>query len=74
MCSPSRRATSLAALRDVAELLKQYYAAVGVDIIIDTVDNQVLTDRINDNSVEAAIFTAEGGFGITAINSCATSS
>ncbi len=53
---------------DVAELLKQYYAAVGVDIIIDTVDNQVLTDRINDNSVEAAIFTAEGGFGITAIN------
>ena len=28
---------------------------------------QVLTDRINDNSVEAAIFTGEGGFGITAI-------
>jgi peptide/nickel transport system substrate-binding protein len=52
---------------DVAELLKQYYAAVGVDIIIDTVDNQVLTDRINDNSVEAAIFTSEGGYGITAI-------
>ncbi len=53
---------------DVAELLKQYYAAVGVDIIVDTVDNQVLTDRINDNSVEAAIFTSEGGFGITAIS------
>ena len=52
---------------DVAELLKQYYAAVGVDIIVDTVDNQVLTDRINDNSVEAAIFTSEGGYGITAI-------
>jgi peptide/nickel transport system substrate-binding protein len=53
---------------DVAELLKKYYAAVGVDIIIDTVDNSILTDRINDNSVEAAIFTAEGGFGITAIS------
>ncbi len=52
---------------DVAELLKQYYADVGVDIIVDTVDNQVLTDRINDNSVEAAVFTAEGGYGITAI-------
>ncbi|MBI1279241.1 MAG: hypothetical protein GC179_14030 [Anaerolineaceae bacterium] len=52
---------------DVAELLKKYYAAVGVDIVIDSVDNAVLTDRINDNSVEAAIFTGEGGFGITAI-------
>jgi peptide/nickel transport system substrate-binding protein len=52
---------------DVAELLKKYYAAVGIDIVVDTVDNAVLTDRINDNSVEAAIFTGEGGFGITAI-------
>jgi peptide/nickel transport system substrate-binding protein len=52
---------------DVAELLKKYYAAVGIDIVVDSVDNAVLTDRINDNSVEAAIFTGEGGFGITAI-------
>ena len=52
---------------DVAELLKQYFADVGVDMIVDTVDNQVLTDRINDNSVEAAVFTSEGGYGITAI-------
>ncbi len=52
---------------DVAELLKKYYAAVGIDIVIDSVDNAVLTDRINDNSVEAAIFTGEGGYGITAI-------
>jgi peptide/nickel transport system substrate-binding protein len=52
---------------DVAELLKQYYADVGVDLVVDVVDNQILSDRINDNSVEAAIFTAEGGFGITAI-------
>jgi peptide/nickel transport system substrate-binding protein len=52
---------------DVAELLKKYYAAVGIDSVVDVIDNQVLTDRINDNSVEAAIFTGEGGFGITAI-------
>lgn len=52
---------------DVAELLKQYYADVGVDIIVDVVDNDVWTERRNDNSMEATIFTAEGGFGITAI-------
>jgi len=52
---------------DVAELLKGYFADVGVDIIIDTVDNQVLADRANDNTVEATIFTGEGGMGITAL-------
>jgi peptide/nickel transport system substrate-binding protein len=52
---------------DVAELLKAYYAAVGVDVIIDVVDNQILTDRANDNSLEATIFTGEGGMGISAI-------
>lgn len=52
---------------DVAELLKQYYADVGVEIIIDTVDNAVWTERRNDNSMEATIFTGEGGYGITAI-------
>ncbi len=51
----------------VAELLKGYWAAVGVDVILDVVDNQVLADRGNDNSVEATIFTGEGGVGITAI-------
>ncbi len=52
---------------DVTELLKKYYAAVGIDIVVDVVDNQILADRINDNSVEAAVFTGEGGYGITAI-------
>jgi peptide/nickel transport system substrate-binding protein len=52
---------------DVAELLKQYYADVGVDIIVDVVDNDVWTERRNDNSMEATIFTGEGGYGITAI-------
>jgi peptide/nickel transport system substrate-binding protein len=52
---------------DVAELLKQYYADVGVDIIVDVIDNDVWTERRNDNSMEATIFTGEGGYGITAI-------
>ncbi|MFN8375116.1 MAG: ABC transporter substrate-binding protein [Anaerolineae bacterium] len=52
---------------DVGELLKQYYAAVGVDIILDVVDNAVWTERRNENTQEATIFTGEGGYGITAI-------
>jgi peptide/nickel transport system substrate-binding protein len=52
---------------DVAELLKTYYEAVGVEIIVEVVDNTVWTERRNDNSMEATIFTGEGGFGITAI-------
>lgn len=52
---------------DVAELLKGYFAEVGVDIIVDVVDNAIWTERRNDNSMEATIFTGEGGFGITAI-------
>ena len=52
---------------DVAELLKQYFAEVGVDIVVDVVDNDVWTERRNDNSMEATIFTGEGGYGITAI-------
>jgi peptide/nickel transport system substrate-binding protein len=52
---------------DVAELLKGYYAEVGVDLIVDVVDGTVWTERRNDNSMEATIFTGEGGYGITAI-------
>lgn len=52
---------------DVAELLKGYFAEVGVDIIINSVDNEVWTQAAEDNSMEATIFTGEGGFGITAI-------
>lgn len=52
---------------DVAELLKGYYAEVGVDIILDIVDNSIWSDRRNDNSMEATVFTGEGGVGITSI-------
>ena len=52
---------------DVADLLKKYFADVGVDIIVDVVDNEIWTERRNDNSMEATVFTGEGGYGITAI-------
>ena len=52
---------------DVAELLKQYYAAVGVELIVDVVDNAIWTQRRNENTMEATVFTGEGGYGITAI-------
>jgi peptide/nickel transport system substrate-binding protein len=34
---------------------------------VDVIDNTVLVDRSNDNSLEATIFTGEGGYGITSI-------
>ncbi len=52
---------------DAATLLKKYLAAVGVDIVIDTITNDELGVRGNDNAIEATIFTGEGGVGITAI-------
>lgn len=52
---------------DVAELLKGYYAEVGVDMIVEVVDNEVWTQRAEENALEASLFTGEGGYGITAI-------
>jgi peptide/nickel transport system substrate-binding protein len=53
---------------DVAELLKKYYKAVGVEITVDVVENNdVITTRAKDNSLQATIFTGEGGVGITSI-------
>lgn len=52
---------------DLALMLKKYYAAVGVDMVIDTITNDELGKRGNDNSIEATIFTGEGGWGITSI-------
>jgi len=50
-----------------AELLKQYFADVGVDVILDVVDNDVWGDRRNNNTMEATVYTGEGGVGISAI-------
>jgi peptide/nickel transport system substrate-binding protein len=52
---------------DAATLLQKYFAAVGVDIVIDIITSDELTILGNDNAIEATIFTAEGGVGITAI-------
>ncbi len=52
---------------DAATMLKKYFAAVGVDTVIDTITNDELGDRGDENGIEATIFTAEGGVGITAI-------
>lgn len=52
---------------DVAELLKGYFAEVGVDIILDIVDNAIWSDRRDDNTMEATVFTGEGGVGLSAI-------
>lgn len=52
---------------DVAELLKGYYEEVGVEVVVEVVDNEVWTERAEDNDIEVTIFTGEGGYGITAI-------
>jgi len=52
---------------DVAQLLKGYYAKVGVDVTVEVVDNEVWAQRNEENSIEASVFTGEGGYGITAI-------
>ena len=52
---------------DIAELLKAYYEEVGIEIIVDVIDGELFTTRLEANEIEASIFTGEGGFGITAI-------
>lgn len=52
---------------DVAELLRSYYADVGIEVIVEVVDNELWAQRAEDNDLEATIFTGEGGYGITAI-------
>lgn len=52
---------------DVAELLKAQFAEVGVQVIVEVIDNELFTTRLEDNAIEASIFTGEGGYGITAI-------
>jgi peptide/nickel transport system substrate-binding protein len=52
---------------DVAELLKVYFEAVGIQIIVEVIDNELWTTRAEENALEATIFTGEGGYGITSI-------
>jgi peptide/nickel transport system substrate-binding protein len=51
-----------------AELMVGYFAAVGVEVKLDVVSDQVLTERRNTNDVDMFIFHgAEGGAGMEAI-------
>jgi peptide/nickel transport system substrate-binding protein len=52
---------------DVAELLKVYYEAVGIQIVVEVIDNDLWTQRAEENALESTIFTGEGGYGITSI-------
>jgi peptide/nickel transport system substrate-binding protein len=51
----------------VAELLIGYWQAVGVDVKLNSISNDVFKENKDDNLIEATIYTGEGGAGITAI-------
>jgi peptide/nickel transport system substrate-binding protein len=52
----------------LAELLIGYWKAVGVEVSLNSVADQVFTESYReDNIIEATIYTGEGGAGITAI-------
>lgn len=51
-----------------AELMTTYFKAVGVDVKLDVVSDQVLTERRNANAIDAFIFHgSEGGAGMSAL-------
>lgn len=51
----------------IAELLSEYWAAVGVEVVVNGMHNDQFDVRFRDNDIEASIYTGEGGAGITAI-------
>jgi peptide/nickel transport system substrate-binding protein len=51
----------------VAELLIGYWHAVGVDVTLNSIANDVFKEDKDENIIEATIYTGEGGAGITAI-------
>lgn len=51
----------------VGELLVGYWEAVGVEVLLDAVAADVMTERREQNNYEATIFTGEGGAGLTPI-------
>ncbi len=50
-----------------AELLTQYWAAVGVEVVLNSMPDVQFTENKAANEVEATMYTGEGGAGITAI-------
>jgi peptide/nickel transport system substrate-binding protein len=51
----------------VGELLVGYWNAVGVEVLLDAVSADVMTERREQNNYEATMFTGEGGAGLTPI-------
>jgi peptide/nickel transport system substrate-binding protein len=51
----------------VAELLTKYWNAVGVDVKLNSMPDVQFTEILKNNTVEAALYTGEGGAGLTAI-------
>jgi peptide/nickel transport system substrate-binding protein len=51
----------------VAELLVQYWAEVGVEVILNSMSDVQFIEHKRDNNIEATIYTGEGGAGITGI-------
>ncbi len=51
----------------VGELLVGYWEAVGVEVLLDAVAADVMTERREQNNYEATIYTGEGGAGLTPI-------
>jgi peptide/nickel transport system substrate-binding protein len=49
------------------ELVAQYWRDVGIDVKLDVVPAAVSGQRVNDNSIEAYIFSTEGGRGLNAL-------
>ena len=51
----------------VAELLVGYWDAVGVEVLLNAVSDDVFTEQREQNDLQATMFTGEGGAGLTAL-------
>lgn len=51
----------------VAELLTQYWANVGVEVTLNSMPDVQFSENKQENLIEASMYTGEGGAGITAI-------
>lgn len=51
----------------VGELLTEYWKAVGVDVVLNSMPNDQFTVHKRDNNIEATVYTGEGGAGLTPI-------
>jgi peptide/nickel transport system substrate-binding protein len=49
------------------ELLVGYWRAVGVEVLLDAVTAEVMTQRREENNFEMTMYTGEGGAGVTPI-------